>query len=122
VATTWKKASAAKDALATGLLAEACRAGGLPAPQQRAVDLLTDVVQRLLHPAGPRAERADVELLKVDAAMAVAEFEHAFPPTDMVYIGAPLASGAASCYRAHLPVLRIGRSSALGCGSRLFKH
>jgi hypothetical protein len=84
VPTTKKKASAAKDALLTGLLAEACRAGGLPEAQQRAVDLLTDVFQHLLH---PMPERADVERLRTDAAVAVAEFEHAFPPTDMSYVG-----------------------------------
>lgn len=87
VPTTKKKASAAKDALVTGLLAAATRAGGLPAAQQRAIDLLTDVVQRLLHPV---PERADVEALKVDAAVAVAEFELTFPPTDMAYTGAQL--------------------------------
>lgn len=46
--TSDKKASTAKDALATGVLVEGCRVAGLPEPQQRALDLATDGVQHLL--------------------------------------------------------------------------
>lgn len=83
-ALTKRKAADAKDALTTGILAKACKIGGMSQESFEVVASISDIWKRIYHPC---PALSDIESLKEEVILALCKAEKVLPPTEFVWSG-----------------------------------